>query len=87
MVATNGDGKGAVIARKSSDREKWCIKIKLAQHEAPWRLVYFYIYSKTDAKSAPDDTGYQHDWASTVHMHKQGDTVVIHATLYCAAQS
>jgi len=40
MVATNEDGKGAVIVeKKSSDRGKRCIKIKPGRRKAPWRLV------------------------------------------------
>jgi len=40
MVATNGDGKGAVIVEEYSDGGKRCVKIKATRREAPWRLVF-----------------------------------------------
>jgi len=40
MVATNGDGKEAVIVEEQRQRKAGCIKIKPALHEAPWSLVH-----------------------------------------------
>jgi len=40
MVATNWDGKAAVIVEEQRQRKAGCIKIKPALREAPWSLVH-----------------------------------------------